>query len=681
MSNKLSAPKSKKFLKITKIHDIVLRDNYFWLRKKKNPKVIKYLKEENKYTEKLMSHTKQLQKKLFKEMKRRIKETDISAPVKIDDFYYYTRTEKGKQYPIYCRKKKSMKNKEEILLNLNKLAKNKDYLKLGVYKVSPDHSKLTYSVDFNGSEKYTVYIKDLKTKKLLKDTVPETDYNLEWINDEYFLYTLSNKSRRPYKVYTHKLGENQKKDKLMYHEKDERFYVHLKKSRSKRFIFMELWSNITSEVHFLETSNSNLKFQIINLREQNHEYSVDHRGDEFFIHTNYKAKNFRLMKTPIDKPSKKNWKEVILHRKNIMLEEFDIFEDYLTIYELNNGITNIKIINFDKNKSHYIKFNEEIYAILKEINLEFKTSELRFSYSSLVTPEQIINYDMKTKKKKIVKKQKVLGYNPSLYAVKREYSVAKDGIKIPISLAYKKGIKKDGKNPMLLEGYGSYGMNFKPFFSLPVISLLDRGFIFTRAHIRGGGEKGREWYENGKFLKKKNTFKDFISCAKYLVNKKYTSKDKLAIFGKSAGGLLIGSVINMEPTLFKAAILGVPFVDVLNTMLDPSIPLTVREYEEWGNPNEKKYFKYIKSYAPYENISSKDYPSILVTAGLNDPRVHYWEPAKFVAKLRELKTDKNLLLLKTEMGGGHMGRTGRYDWLKEIAFEYAFVLDSVGINK
>lgn len=681
MNEKLNPPKAKKHPRITKIHGITLRDDYSWLREKKNPQVINYLKKENKYTEKLMSHNKQLQKKLFKEMKKRIKETDTSAPVKIDNFYYYTRTVKEKQYPFYCRKKESMRNKEEILLDLNRFSKGKNYLKLGVYKISPDHSKLAYSLDFNGSERYTIYIKNLKTKKLLKNTIKETDYSLEWMNNKYFLYTLLNKTGRPYKVYKHKLGESPKKDKLMYHEKDERFYIHLKKSRSKRFIFMECWSSITSEVRFLEANDLNAEFQIINSREQKHEYSVDHGRDGFFIWTNYNAKNFRLMKTPINKPSKNNWKEVIAHRKNIMLEGFDVFEDYLATYELSDGITNLKIINLDNKKSHYIRFDEEIYAIIKDMNSGFKTSKLRFLYSSLVTPEQTIDYDMRTKKKKIVKKEKILGYDPSLYSVKREYAIAKDGMKIPISLAYKKGVKKDGKNPLLLVGYGSYGVTYKSFFTSPVISLLNRGFVLATAHIRGGGAKGREWYEGGKFLKKKNTFNDFISCAKYLIKKKYTSKNKIVILGGSAGGLLISSVINMEPKLFKAAILSVPFVDILNTMLDPSIPLTVREYEEWGDPKDKKYFKYIRSYAPYENVSGKDYPRMLVTAGLNDPRVHYWEPAKFVAKLRELKTDNNLLLLKTQMGGGHMGRTGRYDWLKEVAFEYAFILDSVKIKK
>ncbi len=681
MNERFNPPKAKKLPKITKIHGTTLRDNYFWLREKKNPKVIKYLKEENKYTEKLMSHTKQFQKKLFNEMKKRIKETDTSAPVKIDNFYYYARTIKGKQYPFYCRKKKSMKNKEEILLDLNKLAKNKSYLRLGTFKISPDHSKLAYSVDFNGSERYVIHVKNLKTKKLLKDTIPNTNYDLEWINDEYFLYTTLDKARRSDKVYRHKLEDNYKKDKLIYHEKDEKFFTSLSKSRSKKFIFIGLGSIVTTEVHFLKTNDSNVKLQIINPREQNHEYYIDHRKNEFFIKTNYKAKNFRLMKTPINKHSKKNWKEVISHRKNIMLEGFDIFDEYLAIYELNEGITKIKIINFKDRKSHYIKFDEEIYSVSGYANPEFETSKIRLSYSSLITPEKIIEYDMKTRKRKLIKEEKVSGYNPLLYQVKREYAIAKDRKKIPISLAYKKGIKKNGKNPLLLNGYGSYGANSEPYFSSQIISLLDRGFVFAIAHIRGGSEKGREWYEEGKFLNKKNTFLDFISCTKFLINKKYTSKDKITIVGGSAGGLLMGAVVNMEPSLFKAVIMGVPFVDVLNTLSDPSLPLTIIEYEEWGNPNKKNYFDYIHSYSPYENISKKNYPKILVTAGLNDPRVHYWEPAKFVAKLRELKTDDNLLLLKTEMGGGHGGRSGRYDWLKDLAFEYAFALDSIGIKK
>jgi len=676
-------PLAKKIPRIDTLHGEILVDNYFWLRQRENPEVIAYLEAENKFTEAMMKHTEEFQEKLYNEMVSRIKETDLSVPEKIDDYYYYTRTEEGKQYKIYCRKKGSLRAEEEILLDANELAKGYSYFYIGVYKISPDHQLLAYSVDTSGAERYTLYVKNLNTGKLLKDEIPNTYYSVEWANDNMTLfYNILDEAQRPYKLYRHKLGTDPKDDVPLYHEKDEAFYLDLGKSKSKAYLFLILESMTTSEVHYLDAENPIGKFKIIHPRQHEMEYSVEHHEDKFYILTNDNAKNFKLMQTQVENPSKENWLEVIPHRESVKIDDIDLFKDHLVVYERENGLKKIRISNLTDNQVHYVEFLEPVYTFWQAKNPDFNTNQLRFNYTSLVVPRSVFDYDMDTRTRELKKQYEVLGgYDPSTYQSERIFAKAKDGTMVPISLVYKKGKVKDGKNPLFLYGYGAYGSSSEPYFSSNRLSLLDRGFIYAIAHVRGGGEMGRYWYEDGKLLKKRNTFTDFIACVEHLIAEEYTSRDKLVISGVSAGGLLMGAVTNIRPDLFKAVIAEVPFVDVINTMLDPSIPLTVIEYEEWGNPNQKEYYDYINSYSPYDNVEVKDYPNILITAGLNDPRVAYWEPAKWTAKLRALKTDNNLLLLKTNMGAGHGGASGRYDYLKEIAFDYAFIFNVLGIKK
>jgi oligopeptidase B len=658
-------------------------DNYFWLRDRANPEVMKYLEAENEYTEAMMKPTEEFQERLYKELLGRIKETDFSVPEKIDDYYYYTRTEEGKQYPIYCRKKGSLEASEEILLDQNALAVGHNYLGIGTFKVSPSHQLLAFSVDTNGSEAYTLYVKDLNAGKLLTDEIPNTYYFTAWANDnKTIFYTVLDEAKRPYKVYRHTLGTNLAEDVLVYHEKDQAYEVSLGKTKSKEYLLMNLESETTSEVRYLKADRPAEDFKVVQTRQHEMEYSIEHHGDKFFIVTNDNAKNFKLMEAPVEDPSKKNWKEVIPHRDSVKIDGIDVFKNHLVVYERERGLKKIRILNMTNNEVHYVDFPEPVYTFWQSGNPDFNTNLLRFNYTSLVTPRSVFDYNMDTKTRELKKQDEVLGgYDPSQYQSERIFAKAEDGTTIPISLVYKKGMVKDGNNPLLLYGYGAYGASSDPIFSSNHLSLLDRGFIYTIAHVRGGGEMGRYWYDDGKLLHKKNTFTDFIACAEHLIAEKYTSSDKLVISGVSAGGLLIGAVTNMRPDLFKVVIAQVPFVDLLNTMLDPSLPLTVIEYEEWGNPNDKEYYDYMKSYSPYDNVVAKDYPNMLITAGLNDPRVSYWEPAKWTAKLRAKKTDQNLLLLKTKMESGHFGATGRYDYLKDVAFEYAFIFDVLGIKK
>jgi oligopeptidase B len=672
-------PVAKIIPHITTIHNEEQIDNYFWLRDRDNPEVIQYLEAENKYTEAMMKNTEKLQETLYNEMKGRIKETDVSAPVKIDNYYYYSRTEKDKQYEIHCRKKGSLDANEEILLDENILAEGHGYFSIGVFEVSPNHRLLAYSTDTEGSEKYTIYVKDLTSGEMLKDVIPNTSYSLEWANDDKtFFYSILDDAMRPYKVFRHVLGTDPKDGKMVYHEKDEAFYVNVDKSKSKDYIFVTLGSNTTTEVHYLSADNPTEALKLIHPRQHDMEYYVEHQGDNFFIVTNDNAKNFKLVKAPVSNPSKENWVDVIPHSDSVRIDSVEAFKNYLAVYERENGLKKIHIMNMAKNETHYVDFPEPTYSYWGSDNPNYDTNVLRFGYTSLVTPNSIFDYNMDTKERELKKQYEIpSGYDPSLYQSERIFAKASDGTSIPISLVYKKGIVRKGKNPLLLYGYGSYGISTEPEFSTSRLSLLDRGFIYAIAHVRGGEEMGRYWYEQGKLLNKRNTFTDFIACAEYLIAEKYTSSDKLAINGGSAGGLLMGAVTNMRPDLFNIVVADVPFVDVMNTMLDPSLPLTVIEYEEWGDPNNKQYYDYMMSYSPYDNVIAKDYPNILVTTSLNDPRVNYWEPTKWVAKLRALKTDKNLLLLKTNMGAGHGGASGRYDYLKETAFRYAFVLNFI----
>jgi oligopeptidase B len=658
-------------------------DNYFWLRDRANPEVIKYLEAENNYTEAVMNHTEKFQEQLYKELLGRIKETDLSVPEKIDDYYYYTRTEQGKQYPIYCRKKGGLEASEEILLDQNALAVGHKYLEVGVYKISPDHQLLAYSVDTTGSEAYTLYVKDLNTGKLLTDEVPNTYYSAEWANDnQTIFYTILDEAKRPYELYRHTLGTKPEEDVLVYHEPDQAYEVSLKKTKNKEYLLMNLESETTSEVHYLKADYPTEDFKVIHPRQHEMEYSVDQRGDKFFIVTNEGAKNFKLMEAPVLNPSKNNWIEVIPYSDSVKIDDIDVFKNHLVVYERERGLKRIRILNMTNNEVQYVDFPEPVYTFWQARNPDFNTNVLRFNYTSLITPRSVFDYNMDMKTRELKKQEEVLGgYDPSQYQSERIFAKAEDGTMIPISLVYKKGMVKDGTNPLFLYGYGAYGASSEPRFSSNHLSLLDRGFVYAIAHVRGGGEMGRYWYEDGKLLHKKNTFTDFIACAEHLIAEKYTSSDKLVINGGSAGGLLIGAVNNMRPDLFKIVVAQVPFVDALNTMLDPSLPLTVIEYEEWGNPNNKEYYDYMKSYSPYDNVEAKNYPNMLITAGLNDPRVSYWEPTKWAAKLRAKKTDQNRLLLKTKMESGHFGATGRYDYLRDVAFEYAFIFDVLGIKQ
>jgi len=679
--SKIKPPVAEKIPHRDTLFNDVRIDNYYWLREKDNPRVLDYLKAENAYTEAQMACTKELQKKLYDEMVGRIKETDESVPYKKGTYYYYSRTEKGKQYPVHCRKKGSLRAKEEVILDENVLAKGHKFFALGVLEVSPDHRLLAYSVDTTGSETYTIFVKNLETGEIFPEKIPNTYYTLAWANDNRtFFYTVLDATMRPYKVMRHQLGESPRKDRVMHHEKDEKFFLSLRRSKSGRYIFMDIASQVTSEERFLNADAPDGEFRIFSPRQYKVEYTIVHHGNYFYIRTNENAINFKLMRTPLEHIQKKNWQTVIAHNRETMLQSVEPFKDFLAVLEKKKGLKNIRILP-DGNESFYVQFNEPVYTVSFTGNAEYATPYLRFNYQSLITPSSVYDYNVKTRRRTLKKRQEVLGgYDPNNYKMERIWATAKDGVKVPISLVYRKGLKKDGKNPALLYGYGAYGVTIDPYFSSNRFSLIDRGFVYAIAHVRGGGALGRPWYEEGKLLKKKNTFTDFIACAENLIARKFTNAEHLAIMGGSAGGLLMGAVTNMRPDLFKAVVAHVPFVDVLNTMLDPTLPLTVIEYDEWGNPHEEKYYWYIKSYSPYDNVQAKAYPNMLVTAGLNDPRVSYWEPAKWVAKLRALKTDNHLLLLKTNMGAGHMGASGRYDYLKEVAFDYAFLLEQVADN-
>ncbi len=651
-------------------------DNYFWMRDRDNPKVQAYLGAENAYTQALMQHTETLQKQLYEEMLARIKETDLSVPYRKDDYYYYLRTEEGKAYPIYCRKKGSLDAPEQVLLDQNELAQWHEFLSLGVFQVSPNHQILAYSIDTIGSEQYKLFFLDLNTFQFYPESISETNYSLAWANDSQIVfYTKIDAANRPFQVFRHTLGTSVDEDILIYQERDEAYHLYVGKTRSQAYILMSSGSSVTSETHYLDANNSSASFQLIHPRTTGVLYEIDHHSDYFYIVTNEEAINFKLMKTLVASPVKENWQTVIPHREDVLLSGISLFANHLVIYERKGGLPIGRIQNLSTNKERYITFPEHTYNFSEDNNPEFNTTILRFKYTSLITPPSVFDYDMETNQQELKKETEVLGsYDKNQYKSEWLMATAKDGTQIPISIVYKQGIKKDGKNPLLLTGYGAYGMSYPISFSSTRLSLLNRGVVFAIAHIRGGQEMGRKWYEDGKLLNKKNTFTDFIACAEYLIAEQWTSPNNLAISGGSAGGLLMGAVINMRSDLFKVVVADVPFVDVVTTILDTSLPLSAMEREEWGDPNDKVYYDYMKSYSPYDNVEAKDYPDMLITAGLNDSRVKYWEPAKWTAKLRELKTDNNILLLKTNMEAGHGGASGRYESLKELASKYAFVL-------
>jgi len=672
-------PAAAKKAHTTKIHGYTLEDNYFWLREKSNPEVIKYLEAENAYTESVMAPTKAFQDALYSEILGRIKQTDLSVPTRIGDYVYYSRTQEGKQYSYMCRRKGGMSGAEEILLDLNALAEGHKFLGLGSYVVSDDGNWLAYSTDTTGYRQYTLHVKDLKSGKTLAENIERVG-SVVWATDNktVFYTTEDAVSKRSDKFWRHAVGAAG--SDLLYEEKDELFDLGAGRSLDRAVIFLGSYAKTSAEFRYLPAVSPGSALKTILPREPGHEYDVDHYRGRFYITTNRNAKNFRVVTAPMSDPVEKNWKPFIEHNPAIKINAVSFFSKHIVVSEREGGLTQLRILDPDTRQSYRIATDEPDFTISLGANPEFETTTIRFNYQSMVTPSSVYDYDLGTRKRTLLKRQDVLGgYDPSRYEARRIWAVARDGVKVPMSIVHKKGIALDGSAPLLLYGYGSYGSSGAPTFSSSRLSLLDRGVIYASAYIRGGGELGEEWREQGRMMKKITTFEDFVDCADYLVKNKYTSPSRLVIQGGSAGGLLVGAAVNMRPDLFKAVVAQVPFVDVINTMLDASLPLTTSEYLEWGNPNEKPAFDYMMQYSPYDNIKAVNYPAMLVQISLNDSQVPYWEGAKFAARLRATKTDKNPLLLKTNMGAGHGGASGRYDALKETAFTYSFILWQMGI--
>jgi len=675
----LEPPMAAKKPRSVEIHGYTLKDDYFWLREKSSPEVVKYLEAENAYTEATMKGTKAFQESLYAEMLGRIKQTDLSVPTRIGNFFYYSRTEEGKQYQYMCRRKGSMEGAEEILLDLNKLAEGLKFLSLGGYVASDDGNMLAYSTDTTGYRQYTLHVKDLRTGQTLAEKIERVG-SIVWATDNktIFYTTEDPVSKRSDKFWRHTVGATG--SDLLYDEKDELFDIGAARSLDKKVIFLGSYAKTSTEFRFLPATTPNAALTVVLPRQPEHEYDVDHYNGLFYITTNKDAKNFRVVTAPMTDPSPKNWKPFIDHNPAIKINGVNFFANHIVVSEREGGLTQLRIIDPKTMQSHRITTEEPDFALGLAGNPEFNTTTLRFNYQSMITPSSVYDYDMTTRQRKLLKRQDVLGgYDPSKYEAKRVWAVARDGVKVPMSIVHRKGVALDGKAPLLLYGYGSYGASGAPTFSSSRLSLLDRGVIYVNSYIRGGGELGEEWREAGRMMKKINTFNDFVDCADFLVKNKYTSSDRLVIQGGSAGGLLVGAATNMRPDLFKAVVAQVPFVDVINTMLDASLPLTTSEYLEWGNPNEKPAFDYMMKYSPYDNIKATNYPAMLVQISLNDSQVPYWEGAKLVAKLRAMKTDKNPLILKTNMGAGHGGASGRYDALRETAFTYTFILWQMGV--
>ncbi|MDP3464055.1 MAG: S9 family peptidase [Bacteroidales bacterium] len=664
-------------------HGITRIDPYYWLNDRDNPDVIAYLTAENEYTKKYMEHTDALQQKLYDEMLGRIQQTDISVPYKMNGYYYYTRFEEGQEYPLYCRKKESLDGAEEIMLNTNEMAKGFAFYQIGSWQISNDNNLLAFSVDTVSRRQYTIYFKDLTTGEIHDQKIPNTSGNMAWANDNKTLfYSIKDESLRPFKILKHTLGNDYMSDALVYHETDPTFNSFVFKTKSREYVMIGSMSTMSSEYRYIPSDKPDAEFVVFEPRQRDLLYSIDHFGPDFYIRTNFQAQNFRLMRTPVTKTGIANWIEVIAHRQDVLLEDFDVFSQYLAVSERKEGLIQLRIMNWSGNEDYYIDFGEPTYLAYLSTNLDFETDKLQYGYTSLTTPNSVFEFSMSTREKKLLKQQEVVGgYNPDDYVSERVYATSHDGVKVPVSLVYKKGLVKDGSNPLVLYGYGSYGASMDAYFSSSRLSLLDRGFVWAITHIRGGEEMGRQWYEDGKMLKKKNTFYDFIACGEHMISEGFTSPDKMFAMGGSAGGLLVGAVANMRPDLWKGIVAQVPFVDVVTTMLDENIPLTTGEYDEWGNPNDKAYFDYMLSYSPYDNIEAKEYPALLVTTGLHDSQVQYWEPAKWVAKLRDTKTDKNTLLLQTNMEFGHGGASGRFERLKEAALEFAFMMNELEMKE
>lgn len=695
LSESIKAPVAKVVPVNLEKHGDVRVDNYYWMKltdaqkEAKEPDaqtkdVISYLEAENKYLDTVMKHTKPFQDSLYNEIVGRIKQTDMSVPYKYNGYHYITKFEEGKEYAIRTRKKGDMKADEEVLMDENERAKDHKYYNATGFNVSPDNKIMAFGEDVVSRRQYTLRFKDLVTGQLLKDVIENTNGDVVWANDnKTVFYERKDETLRSYKIYKHTLGTPPSKDIEVFHEKDETFSTYVHKTKSEKYILIVSVATLSQEYQFIDADKPNEKFKVFHPREHKLEYSIDHYNDKWYIKTNMdEAKNFKIMTSPLDKTSKENWVDFIKHRSDILIEGMELFKEYFVLSERVKGITELRVMTWNGKEDHYIKFAEEAHTAGVGINPDFNTNLLRLSYTSMVTPSSTYDYNMQSKQLALLKQQEVVGdFDASLYESERLMATAKDGTKVPISLVYKKGFKKDGNSPLLLYAYGSYGYSMEPYFSSVRLSLLDRGFAYAIAHIRGGEEMGRQWYDDGKFFNKKNTFNDFIDCADFLIKNNYTNKNKLFAQGGSAGGLLMGAVANMRPDLWKGIVTQVPFVDVVTTMLDESIPLTTGEYDEWGNPNQKDYYEYMKSYSPYDNIEHIDYPAILVTTGYWDSQVQYWEPAKYVAKLRAMKTDKNPLLLYCNMETGHGGASGRFKKFRETAMEYAFIFDLIGIKQ
>jgi oligopeptidase B len=680
MQNDIIAPQATIIPKSLKKHKETRIDNYFWLNDREKPEVIDYLNQENTYYDSMTTHTKGLQESLYEEMKARIKEDDSSVPYFYNGYFYITRFETGQDYPIFARKKGSLAADEEILFNCNEMAVGHAYFKLGGLSVSPDNKFASFGVDIVGRRIYTIQVKNLETGEILSDKIENATGGSVWANDNHTIfYTRQDEvTLRADKVFRHKLNTETAADVLVFNETDDTFNVSISKEKSRKYIVIGSGSTLTTEYRILNSDTPDGEFVVFQPRVRGLEYSISHFEDSFYILTNKdKATNFKLMKTPENKTGKRNWVDVIAHREEVLLEDIEIFKNYLVVEERSNGLNHIRIMPWNEEPDYYLPFGSETYSAYTTTNIDFDTDVLRYSYQSLATPSSVIDFNMKTKTKEVLKEQQVLGgkFDKNNYTEERVWATATDGTKVPISMIYRKGLEKNGKNPLLLYAYGSYGITMDAYFSSTRLSLLDRGFVYAIAHIRGGEDLGRQWYEDGKLLKKKNTFTDFIDCSKFVINEKYTSPEHLYAEGGSAGGLLMGVIVNEAPELYNGVIAQVPFVDVITTMLDDSIPLTTGEYDEWGNPNNKKYYDYMLSYSPYDNVKAQNYPNMYVSTGLHDSQVQYWEPAKWVAKLRDMKTDQNLLFLDTNMDAGHGGASGRFEALKDLAKEFSFLLD------
>jgi oligopeptidase B len=677
-------PLAKRVPRPVTLHGDTRQDDYFWLREKESPEVRAYLEAEAAYTAQVMKPTEALQEKLYQEMLGRIQQTDLEVPYRKGGYFYYSRTEEGKQYPILCRRKGSLEAPEEVMLDLNVLAEGQKFLRLGTAQVSDDGNLLAYSLDTTGFRQFTLYVKDLRTGAPGPERIEKTTgFSVSWAADNRTLfYVTEDAAKRPYRLWRHTVGTDGKSDALVYEEKDERFNLYVYRTTSGEYLLVNSGSATTREVRFLPASKPTAQLQVVEPRQQDHEYTVDHHGKLFYIRTNSGGRNYRLVTAPVQAPGRKSWKEIIPHREQVMIEGTLLFKNHLMVFERDAGQQQILVTDLKTNASHRITFPEQAYALFPAANEEWDSQVLRFQYSSLVTPRSIFDYDLVSRERRLLKQQPVLGgYDPSRYETERLMVPAKDGVLVPVSLVYRKGLKKDGSAPLLLRGYGSYGMPSWPSFDSNALSLMDRGVTMALAHIRGGGDLGKPWHDGGRMRQKMNTFTDFIAVAEALIAQGYTSQERLAIRGGSAGGLLMGAVVNLRPELFKVVLADVPFVDVLNTMSDTSLPLTVSEFEEWGNPQVKEDYEYIRQYCPYSNVTAKAYPTILVRTAFNDSQVMYWEPAKWVAKLRALKTDQNPLLFHINMDAGHSGASGRYDWLKETAFTYAFLLTQLGLEQ